>query len=277
MLSLCRTWYRKSMYREANLRVWNLLSLSDGRVGIILRNEAKASFRDCVRWRSRILAMVRWLCGSSRAERLPGLGLGKGEGDGLEEVESWGFLLILLGSVEVNPGSSSSWWVVVKVTAHIWSSARDSIWHLWLVMLGVARTTGHTLDSGLPWFSKTESTLPAGFSSVDYVFSLMLCHFFLGPLLSHCEFLPVTSLNNDCLPPFFFLLWLMSSLTFLLFQFSITQLSSSNFFIPNSVLQQRATFSFFILFECKLLRQNLTLPMFYSCSCMCKCGLHLTF
>ena len=55
------------MYLAANLRVWILESLSDGRVGMILRNAAKASLRLWVRWRSRTLAKTRcdwtsWCC-----------------------------------------------------------------------------------------------------------------------------------------------------------------------------------------------------------------------
>ncbi|KAG7239840.1 hypothetical protein INR49_030553 [Caranx melampygus] len=64
-------------------KTWRFLS--EGSVGIILRNEAKASFRDCVRCRSRMLAITRWACGSSRVERPPGLGPGTGERDGPEE------------------------------------------------------------------------------------------------------------------------------------------------------------------------------------------------
>lgn len=53
------------MYRAANFRVWILLSLSEGRVGMILRNEVNASLRDCVRCRSRMLAITRCVCRSS--------------------------------------------------------------------------------------------------------------------------------------------------------------------------------------------------------------------
>lgn len=64
-LALCNTWYRKSMYLVANFNVWIFDSLSEGRVGIILRREANASLRLCVRCRSRTLAITRWLCISS--------------------------------------------------------------------------------------------------------------------------------------------------------------------------------------------------------------------
>ena len=64
--SLLRTWYKKSIYREASFRVCILLSLSDGRVGMILRRFVKASLRDCVRWRSRTFAITRWFCRSSK-------------------------------------------------------------------------------------------------------------------------------------------------------------------------------------------------------------------
>lgn len=183
------------MYREASLRVWILLSLSDGSVGIILRKEAKASFRDCVRWRSRILAMVRWLCGSSRAQRLPG----PGERDGPEEGDSWGLRLILLGPVggkmwTSSPSSVSSWWVAVKVTVHIWSSACDSIGRLCPITLGAATTTGQALEGGRPGLSEAESPLPAGCLSVGCAFSLMFSHFFFSVLSNLAVLiLPVTS------------------------------------------------------------------------------------
>lgn len=54
------------MYRAASFSVWILLSLSDGRVGIILRNDVKASLSDCVRCRSRMLAITRCVCRSSK-------------------------------------------------------------------------------------------------------------------------------------------------------------------------------------------------------------------
>lgn len=47
------------MYLEANLRVWILLGLSEGRVGMIFRRQEKASFRDWFRCRSRKVAMRR--------------------------------------------------------------------------------------------------------------------------------------------------------------------------------------------------------------------------
>ena len=46
----------------AKRSVWILLSLSEGKVGTILRSFSKASFNDSVRWRSRTLAM-RWIMG----------------------------------------------------------------------------------------------------------------------------------------------------------------------------------------------------------------------
>lgn len=48
------------MYLAANFRVWILDNLSDGKVGMILRNDAKASLRLCVRCLSRTLARTRW-------------------------------------------------------------------------------------------------------------------------------------------------------------------------------------------------------------------------
>jgi len=65
VLALCNTWYRKSMYRVANFNVWIFDSLSEGSVGMIFRRDANASFRLCVRCRSRTLAITRWLCISS--------------------------------------------------------------------------------------------------------------------------------------------------------------------------------------------------------------------
>ena len=41
MSSFLSTWYRKSMYLEASFSVWILLSLSEGRVGMILRRQEK--------------------------------------------------------------------------------------------------------------------------------------------------------------------------------------------------------------------------------------------
>ncbi len=60
------TWYRKSIYLQASLRVCILDSLSLGRVGIILRSWEKASFRLCVLWRSRTFAMTRCVWRSSK-------------------------------------------------------------------------------------------------------------------------------------------------------------------------------------------------------------------
>lgn len=48
------------MYLAANFNVWIFDSLSDGRVGMILRKAENASFRLCVRCRSRTLAKTRW-------------------------------------------------------------------------------------------------------------------------------------------------------------------------------------------------------------------------
>ncbi|TNN62329.1 hypothetical protein EYF80_027446 [Liparis tanakae] len=61
-----KTWHRKSMYRPASFSVWILLSLSEGRVGMILRKDVNASLRDCVRCRSRMLAITRCVCRSSK-------------------------------------------------------------------------------------------------------------------------------------------------------------------------------------------------------------------
>lgn len=65
VFALCKTWYRKSMYRVANFNVWIFDSLSEGRVGIIFRRDANASLRLWVRCRSRTFAITRWLCISS--------------------------------------------------------------------------------------------------------------------------------------------------------------------------------------------------------------------
>lgn len=54
------------MYRAASLSVWILLSLSEGRVGIIFRSDVNASLRDCVRCLSRMLAMTRCVWRSSK-------------------------------------------------------------------------------------------------------------------------------------------------------------------------------------------------------------------
>ena len=54
------------MYLAASFRVCILLSLSEGKVGIIFRRAANASFRDCVLWRSRTLAMTRCDWSSSK-------------------------------------------------------------------------------------------------------------------------------------------------------------------------------------------------------------------
>ena len=62
------------MYLEASFSVCILLSLSDGSVGMILRKDAKASFRDWVRCLSRTLARTRWFCSSSYDWVLLGLG-----------------------------------------------------------------------------------------------------------------------------------------------------------------------------------------------------------
>lgn len=51
----------------AKRSVWILLSLSEGKVGTILRNFSKASFNDSVRCRSRTLAM-RWIIGGWEEE-----------------------------------------------------------------------------------------------------------------------------------------------------------------------------------------------------------------
>lgn len=253
MSSLCRTWYRKSMYREASLRVWILLSLSDGSVGMILRNEAKASFRDCVRWRSRMLAMVRWLCGSSRVERLPGLGPGTGERDGPEEGDSWGLLLILLGPVGVkmrtsSPGSAPSGWVAVSVTVHIWSSACESIGRLCPVTLGAATTTGQALEGARPGFSTAESPLPAGCASVGCAFSLIFCPFFprsspishLSEELQHFVFLPSSLCFDECLhsPSFSFSSPSFNCLQRIPLPVFLTFFS---FFLSSCLLQQFAT------------------------------------
>jgi hypothetical protein len=47
------------MYRDASLSVCIFESLSEGRVGIIFRRDEKASLRDWVRCRSRMLAVIR--------------------------------------------------------------------------------------------------------------------------------------------------------------------------------------------------------------------------
>lgn len=54
------------MYLAASFRVCILLSLSEGKVGIIFRRAAKASFRDWVLCRSRTLAMTRCNWSSSK-------------------------------------------------------------------------------------------------------------------------------------------------------------------------------------------------------------------
>lgn len=50
------------MYLVASFRVWILLSLSDGRVGMMRLSCEKASFSDWVLWRSRTFANTRWFC-----------------------------------------------------------------------------------------------------------------------------------------------------------------------------------------------------------------------
>lgn len=65
-------------------------------MGMIFRNEAKASFRDCVRWRSRTFAITRCVCRSSKG--CPGTGdtaLTTGTKEDVEEEEGE-FLLGLL-------------------------------------------------------------------------------------------------------------------------------------------------------------------------------------
>lgn len=59
-LLLLSTWNRKSMYLVASLSVWILLSLSLGMVGMIFLSAANASFKLCVRWRSRTFAIALW-------------------------------------------------------------------------------------------------------------------------------------------------------------------------------------------------------------------------
>lgn len=54
------------MYLAASLRVCILLSLSEGKVGIIFRKAANASLRDWVLCRSRMLAMTRCDWSSSK-------------------------------------------------------------------------------------------------------------------------------------------------------------------------------------------------------------------
>lgn len=86
------------MYLDANFSVCILLSLSDGSVGMILRKDAKASFRDWVRCLSRTLARTRWFCSSSYDWLLLGLAfLPRLTGPGLLPLlSSLDFLLCLL-------------------------------------------------------------------------------------------------------------------------------------------------------------------------------------
>lgn len=63
------------MYLAASFSVCILLSLSDGKVGMILRKAANASLSDCVLCRSRTFAITRCVCSSSK---------------------DWGLLLLLL-------------------------------------------------------------------------------------------------------------------------------------------------------------------------------------
>ncbi len=63
------------MYLEASFSVCILLSLSEGKVGMILRKAENASLSDCVLCRSRTLAITRCVCSSSK---------------------DWGLLLLLL-------------------------------------------------------------------------------------------------------------------------------------------------------------------------------------
>lgn len=52
-------------YCVAKRSVWILLSLSEGKVGMMCRSSAKALFNDCVLWRSRTFARNRWVIVSS--------------------------------------------------------------------------------------------------------------------------------------------------------------------------------------------------------------------
>lgn len=54
------------MYLAASFKVCILLSLSEGKVGIIFRKDEKASLSDCVLCRSRTFAMTRCVCRSSK-------------------------------------------------------------------------------------------------------------------------------------------------------------------------------------------------------------------
>lgn len=77
-------------------------------MGMIFRNEAKASFRDWVRWRSRTFAITRCVCRSSKG--CPGTGdtaltTGTKDEEGVEEEEGE-LLLGLLGPGAIVDGPS---------------------------------------------------------------------------------------------------------------------------------------------------------------------------
>lgn len=111
-------------------------------MGMIFRSEAKASFRDCVRWRSRTLAITRCVCRSSNG--CPGRGdtaltTGTKEEEDVDE-EAGEFLLGLLGAIVDGPSGD----VLSSCSNRPPGSFLGPV-TLFRAPVGGATTTGHLL------------------------------------------------------------------------------------------------------------------------------------